>query len=194
MEEVGAFGWDEAVEKVADALDEGVDGARRLLPHPGFELGERHLDGVHVGAIGRQVEDLRSPLSDSLADTGHFMRRESVEHHDIPALEGRREDMSNIGSEGIAIHRSVKHPGCGHSRQSQASDERHCFPVPEGRAIAAALTDRCPAIEPGHLRVDARLIKKDEALRVDEGLGCPPQLATYRHVRPILFGCAQGFF
>jgi hypothetical protein len=31
VEEIGAFGGEEAVEDVADALDKGVDGARWLL-------------------------------------------------------------------------------------------------------------------------------------------------------------------
>lgn len=42
MEEVGAFGWVEAVDQGSDAVDEGVDGSCRVLSRQGFELGERH--------------------------------------------------------------------------------------------------------------------------------------------------------
>lgn len=38
MEEVGAFGGDEAVEQHTDALNEAVDGAWWLMPEQGLEL------------------------------------------------------------------------------------------------------------------------------------------------------------
>ena len=64
----------------------------------------------------------------------------------------------------------------------------------EGHAIAAALTDWRPAIEARHLGVDAYLIEEDEAMRIDEGLDRPPQLAAGCDVGPVLLGRAQGFF
>src|SRR3546814_7929538 len=66
----------------------------------------------------------------------------------------------------------------GASRQRTSS-----FPVPEGSAVAAALTDRRPAIEACHLGVRARFVEKDEGFRIDEGLSRPPQLAACRYVR-----------
>ena len=64
----------------------------------------------------------------------------------------------------------------------------------EGHAVPAALADRRPAIKARHLGVDACLIEEDEAMRIDEGLGRPPQLAAGRDVGPVLLGRAQGFF
>ena len=49
MEEVGAFGGKEAVEQLADALDECVDGASRLLLQEGLEFGEGELEGFMSG-------------------------------------------------------------------------------------------------------------------------------------------------
>ncbi len=68
VEEVGAFGGEEAVDDVADALDKRVDGARWLLAQKRFELREGLLDRVQVGAVGRQVEDLGAAGGDDLAD------------------------------------------------------------------------------------------------------------------------------
>lgn len=44
MKEVGTFVWREAIEQVANALDEAVDSARRFLAQERLEFGERHLD------------------------------------------------------------------------------------------------------------------------------------------------------
>ena len=64
MEEVGALGWQEAIEQLADALDQAVNGAGRLVTQKRFEFREGHLDRVHVRAIGRQVEDLGASSGD----------------------------------------------------------------------------------------------------------------------------------
>lgn len=194
MEEVGAFGWHEAIEEQADALDKAVDTAWRLMPDQGLELREGHFDGVQIWAVGRQIEDLCAPLGDGFADPCNFVGREIVEHHDIAAFQGGRKDMADIGTKGGAIHRAVEHPGRCHAGQAQPRNERHRLPMAERRAVVAAFAYWCPAIEPRHLRVDACLIQKDQALRIDERLRCPPQLAPCRYVGPILFAGAQGFF
>ena len=194
MEEVGAFGGEEALEQLADALDEGVDGASRLLPQEGLELGEGEFDGVHVGAVGRQVEDLGAPRGDGFVDACDLVSGEVVEHDDVAAPEGRGEHVTDVNPEGLTIHWSVEHPGCGEPREAQAGDKGHGFPMPKGRAVPAALADRRPAIKARHLGVEAGLVEEDQAMRIDEGLGRPPQLAAGRDVGPVLLGRAQSFF
>ena len=48
LEVVGALFWGEGAEEFADVSPERVDGSGRFLTQQGLELGERHLDGVHV--------------------------------------------------------------------------------------------------------------------------------------------------
>lgn len=133
-------------------------------------------------------------IEDRLADARDLVRRQVVQHHDVTASERRRENVLDVGPEGIAIHRPVEHPRRGHAGQAQAGDEGHRLPVAERCAVAAALADRRPAIEPRHLRVDAGLVEEDEALRIDERLRCSPQFAPCGDVGPVLLGRAQGFF
>jgi len=194
MEKVGAFGWSEVIEQVADAVDERVDGSGWFMAQQCLEFGEGHLDRVHVGAVGRQVEDLSAPSDDRLAHARNLVCRQIVEDHNIALSERRGENVLDVGAEGIAIHRPVEHPRRGHAGQAQPGDERQGFPVSERRAVAAALADRRPAIKPRHLGVDAGLVEEDEALRIDERLGRPPQLAPRGDVRPVLLGRAQCFF
>ncbi len=76
----------------------------------------------------------------------------------------------------------------------EAGDEGHGFPVAEGHSVPAARAFRRPALKARHLGLDAGLVEEDEAMRIDEGLGRPPQLAAGCDVGPVLLGRAQGFF
>jgi len=164
------------------------------MPQERLELGEGHLDRVHIWAVGRQVEDLSTAIGNRLADAGHLMGRQVVEHHDIATLEGRCQDVLDVHAEGIAIHGAIEHPGCGHAGEPQAGDEGHRLPVAEWRLVTAALTNWRPAIEPRHLGVHSSLVEEDQALGIKEWLCGSPQLAPRGHVRPILLGCSQRFF
>ena len=57
-EAVGAFGRGEGIEGVAERLPEGLDGAPGGGSEQRLELGERELDRVQVGRVGRQIEEL----------------------------------------------------------------------------------------------------------------------------------------
>ncbi len=70
MEDVFAFGREEAVDSAADAFNEGVDGSGRILPEQRLGPGKTHLDGIHVGALGRQIEDPGASGGDDLTDAG----------------------------------------------------------------------------------------------------------------------------
>lgn len=86
----------EAVEQGADARDEAIDGSCWIVSQQRLELGERHLDGVQIRAVGRQVEELGAARRDSLADAGDPMSWQVVEHDNIAAFEGRSEDLMDV--------------------------------------------------------------------------------------------------
>lgn len=131
MEAVGAFGWEEAVEEVADAVNEAVDGARGFLPQQRLELGEGHLDRIHVGAVGRQVEDLGSAGGDGLAHAGNLVGRQVIEHDDVAVLEGRGENVADINLEGITIHRPSSTHGAVMPDKRRPAMNVFVFPMPD---------------------------------------------------------------
>ena len=61
-----------------------------------LELREGELDRVHLGAVGRQVEDLGTAGGDSLADAGNLVGWQVVEHDDVAATEGRGEHVPDV--------------------------------------------------------------------------------------------------
>src|SRR3546814_13006499 len=57
----------ERVDAAGDGVPEVVDGSRGMLLEEGLELGEGHLDGIEVGAVGRQEAQLGAGPLDGLA-------------------------------------------------------------------------------------------------------------------------------
>jgi hypothetical protein len=80
---VGALGWWEEVEEVADGVPEPIDGALGGLARQGLELGEGLLDRIEIRGVGRQVAQLCTAGFDRRADAGHVVGREMVHHDDV---------------------------------------------------------------------------------------------------------------
>ena len=94
----------EAGERFAEGVPKPGDGSGGDLSQERFELGEGLLDGIEIGAIGRQVDEHRATSLDRLAYAGNFVAR----HNDDVAWRQRRsEDLFNIGEEHDAIHGAV---------------------------------------------------------------------------------------
>jgi hypothetical protein len=75
------------------------------------------------------------------------------------------------------------------------SSNKGCrLPVAVRNPIDKALASQSPAVEPGHFRVGASLVDKNQPPRIKFRL-CFLQLLTGRdHVRPILLRGSQAFF
>jgi hypothetical protein len=80
---VGAFLGREAVEECADALPGSLYGTFGGLSQEGLELGEDLLDGIEVGRIRRQEEELCAGGGESGADGLAFVAAEIVHDDDV---------------------------------------------------------------------------------------------------------------
>lgn len=65
--------WAGVIEQCSDAVVEGLDGARRGFSKPVFELGKDLLDGVEIGTVWRQEEELGADAADGLANGPSLM-------------------------------------------------------------------------------------------------------------------------
>lgn len=68
---------------MADSSPEAVGGAFSSLPEERLELGEGFLDGVEVGAVGREVEQARPNCFDGSPDARALVAAEVVHDDDI---------------------------------------------------------------------------------------------------------------
>ena len=92
----------------ADGLPECRAGARAGVPHPVFELGEGLLDGVQIGAVWWQEQQMRPDVPDSLAHRLAFVTAEVVHYDDVAGVERGNENALHVGSEDVAVHGAVK--------------------------------------------------------------------------------------
>ncbi len=149
---------------------EDVDGPGGVLADERLHLSEGHLDGVHVGRIRRQIEELGALGDDGLFDAGDLMGGQIVHDDDVAVLEGGAQDLCHVGSKGWAIHGRIEHPGCCDTLKAQGGNESHGLPMAEGDLGLQALAPGRPTVETGHLGVDAGLVDENQALRIDEAL------------------------
>ena len=65
----------------------------------GFQLGERHLDGVQVGRIGRQEDEVVALCAQKFDGARGFVGGEVVGNDDLAGPEGRGQIVLDVGFE-----------------------------------------------------------------------------------------------
>ena len=77
--------------------------SRPGLSQQSFELGEDLLDGVEVGGVFRQEHEAGSDIPDRLAHRFSLVGAEIVEDHGVARLQGRNEELFDLGVEALAV-------------------------------------------------------------------------------------------
>jgi hypothetical protein len=96
---------------MGDGLGDGVKGSGSGFSQERFELGEHLLDGIEVGRVFWQEDEPGSGGSDRLSHRLSFVRAEIVENDDVARLEGRKEELLDIGQKAFAIDGAVEQAG-----------------------------------------------------------------------------------
>jgi hypothetical protein len=78
LEEAPSIARRHRVEGSAHRFYERIAGTRPGSAQQYLELGERFFDGVQIGRVGRQVEELAASLLDQFSNPRTFVRREAV--------------------------------------------------------------------------------------------------------------------
>ena len=76
-----------------------------------LELGEDLLDRVEVGRVFGQEDEARPDGSDGLSHRLSLVGAEIVEDDDVARLEGRGEELFDIGAEAFAVNGAVNRQG-----------------------------------------------------------------------------------
>jgi hypothetical protein len=171
-----------------------VDCACGELSQEGFELCEGFLDRVEIGAIGRQIDERGTTSFDCPAHAGNFVTAEIVHDDDIAGRERGREDLFDIGEEGLAIHRSVEDERRGEAAGTQPGDKGRCFPMPIRNRRDEPLATRSASALARHVGGCPGLIDKDQTIWIQACLVGAPNLPCGRNIRPLLLGGVKRLF
>ena len=132
-EVVGALGWREEVEELAEPSPGGFDVTGLSLSDEVFELGEHLFDRIEVGAVGRQEDEVSAFGSDDGASGLAFMAAEVVQDDDIARREDRGEKfLLDVKEEGFAVDRPIDHPRRINPSVAQRGDEGQGLPIGDG--------------------------------------------------------------
>lgn len=194
LEVVATFGRCETIEQSGDCRFESGYGSNGSLAEQAFEFGEGLFDGIQIGAVGWQVDDLCAHGFDRFANAGNLVGREVVENQDVPLPERGRELLLHIGQEDGAVHWSINDERSGESAGPQARHKRRCFPMTMRHVIDQPLTTPGAAEAASHLGVGACFVEKHQPPVVEPG---PPEIptdSTVNDVGPLLLRRMQNFF
>lgn len=172
----------------------GLDSSFGGFAHQVFELCEDLLDGVKVGRVWWQKQEPCTGGSDRLADGFALVTAEIVEDDDIAWLEGRYENLLDIGLEAFTVDRPVEDARCIDTVVSQSGNKRHCFPMTMRNFGIEPLAARTPAAQGRHVGLGPGLVDKDETGRIDLSLIFFPAFSMSRDLGPVLFAWQHGFF
>jgi len=130
FEVVGAFVGGDLGAGFGDGVGDGVEGARRGFSHVGFELGEDRLDRIEVGRVFGQEQEPGVGGLDRLAHRLSLVRSQLVERDDVVGLEGRDQDLLDLGAKALAVDRTVEQAGRLDAGVAQGGEKGRGVPMP----------------------------------------------------------------
>jgi hypothetical protein len=184
----------EAFHQLADSTFKAFDGSLGGGSQERLEFGERQFDGVEVGTVRRQIDELGADAFDRFADAGHFVSGQIVHYDEVALLERRRQLLLNVAEEHRPVHRTVDHGGRCEAAQSQRADEGRRLPVAVRHAGHDALAAKGPAVQPSELRMGPAFVEKRQPPHVEMRLPEPPSLTAVGDVLAQLLSRMDNFF
>ena len=105
---VAAFVRAEVRQALAEKRPERLGAATASGANEGLALREAELDGIEVRAIGWQVPECGPGGLEGPLDAGDLVGPEVVGDDDVAGVQGRHQDLVDVGAEALAIDRAVE--------------------------------------------------------------------------------------
>jgi len=169
-------------------------GSRGGFAQQMLELGEDLLDGVQVGRVFRQEEELGAGGAYGSANGLSLMAGEIVHDDDVAWPQGRDEKLLDVELELLAVDRAVEEPGGVDAIMTERGEEGHGLPATIGDLGPEPAASRCPSPERRHIGLGPGLIEEDQAAELNAVLIGRPLRAPACDVGAILFAGEHGFF
>src|SRR5450432_1599731 len=152
------------------------------------------LDRVEVGRVFGQEHEARPDGSDGLSHRLSLVGAEIVEDDDVARLEGRGEELFDIGAEAFAVDGAVEQAGRIDPVIAQGGKKRRGLPAAMRNLVDEAFSFRRPAAQPGHVGFRPGLVDEHQSLGIDAALIGSPSRAMAAYVRTILLARDKGLF
>src|SRR5262249_52669362 len=131
-----------------------------------LELGEDLFNGVQVGRVFGQEEELSSCGADELTHDFASVAAEIVHDHDVARTQRWQEDLLHVEAKAAAVDRSLEKPRRLNSVMAQSRQEGHGLPA----AVRNFGGEPAPAWRPSpqrcHVGSGPGLVDEDQAGRV----------------------------
>ena len=174
---VGTFLRTELRDEGADGAVKAWDGSRCHFTQECLEFAVRHLDGIEVGRIFRQVTQCRAHCFDSPANAGPQMDPAVIHHDDVVASERRNQAVFDIGEEHLSGHGTFDHHRGDHFIVTQSGHEGDRLPSSKRNGANHPDATRGSPSQSHHVRADGGLVDKHqprhcaEAGQVEKAVG-----------------------
>jgi len=162
--EVPALVRRKEVADFGDGFEHLGEGACPDATQVSFELGERHLNWVQVGAIRGQEQEPASGLSHGFGRGGIFVGGEVVQDDDCSRLQFWYLHLCDVSRESCAIHRAFDDPWRDQSIRRQARDKGLCPPRSEGGIHDEPLSAWGPPTLAGQVGFDRGFVNEDNVV------------------------------
>ncbi len=179
---------------MGDGVADGLLASLGCFAEPMFELREEHLDGVQVGRVLGQEEQLCADGADGASHGFALVGAEIVHDDDVAWLEGRRENPLDVEGEAFAIDRAIDEPGRVDVVVTQGGQECHGLPAAMRHLGPEAPAAWRPAPERRHIGLGPGLVDEHQAGRVNAVLVGYPLRAPTGDVGTILLAGDQRLF
>jgi hypothetical protein len=122
------------------------------------------------------------------------MAAEIVENDNVAWLEGRDQELFDIGQETPAVDGTVDDRRSVDPVMAKRGEEGQRLPMTVRDLGAQPFTPATATMGARHIGLGPGLVDEDEAPGIKPSLITLPACAPTRHVAPILFGRQHGFF
>lgn len=137
---------------------------------------------------------MRTHGFDRVPDRGALVTGEIVQDHDIPGVQGRGENLLDIGLKTRAVNRPVKDGWGGEATHAEAGHKGRGVPASIRGRIVDPDAPPTPTISAEQVGPHPALVQKDQPRRVERRRQLAPRGACSRDVSAVLFGRAHRFF
>jgi hypothetical protein len=159
---VGTFLRTELRDEGADRSVKARDGSRCYFTQECLEFAVRHLDGIEVGRIFRQVTQCRARFFDSPANAGPQMDAAVIHHDDVIASEHWNQAVFDIGEEHLSGHGTLDHHWGDHFIVTQSGHEGDRLPSSKRNSANHPDATRGSPSQSHHVRADGGVSRPEE--------------------------------